>query len=211
MSTSDDMDGDISRFSNMKVEANEHRRRVAIVLKTWGQAVKSVPEWHELFFTELSHREPKVFGMYSFDVSELSKNSLYRRHIALLRGALEGAFSEMADNYESTITDLIALGERHYTYGVESGHVLLLIDVFIWLLSAAFNTRWEKDTEDCWKYCLGLVGAPVIAGLQYAEVKTNQANKLAGEAPKQTNPIPARNIKSVDVDINGSKCQVSVI
>lgn len=155
--------------------------------RTWELVPSMVDEVAELFYARLFELDPSL-------------RILFRTEPAVLRQKLMdmlSLFVRHADQPGDLLPLLIALGERHVTYGVRHEHYATVCDALLWTLDDGMGLLDTPEARNAWVWALDFVTSamsptsPEETALRPgATAAASHAGARAGNSGERTPPAP---------------------
>jgi len=105
------------------------------------------------FYARLFALDPGLRALFQSDMAE-------QRHKLM---QMLSAIVDALDRPALIVDEVVALGQRHASYGVQAQHYTLVEQALLWALAQQLSERWTAEVEAAWRAAYTLVAGTMEA------------------------------------------------
>lgn len=123
--------------------------RLDLVQSTWKQLHPIRKTAAGLFYTRLFQLDPQLRPLFQRDLEDQGEKLMF-----ILDTAVRGL-----DRLDQLVPTVLALGQRHASYGVRPEHFELVGEALMWTLRQGLGHHYNERVEAAWAEVYGLLSA----------------------------------------------------
>lgn len=126
---------------------------ITLIKKSWKKLQGINPLLiADLFYTKLFTDKPGLRKMFPVQMEDQ-----YRK----LTDMLNTIVSDLGTQ-QILSSEILAMAQRHTSYGVRPAHYVLVGNALLWTLAKALDKDWSEETKDAWLKCYSKISSVMM-------------------------------------------------